>query len=125
MNEGNAELVERLLLDVRLRRDDVRGAGAVSMLFRDLRNSFWIKLKGALFLFGGFLASTLLLIEHPTLKAALLLMAAIWCFCRCYYFAFYVIERYIDADFRFCGLLSCAKFLFTGGKERIRPSFDP
>jgi hypothetical protein len=31
---------------------------------------------------------------------------AIWAFCRAYYFAFYVIENYIDPKFRFAGLLS-------------------
>jgi hypothetical protein len=31
---------------------------------------------------------------------------AIWAFCRAYYFAFYVIENYIDPKFRFAGLFS-------------------
>jgi hypothetical protein len=29
---------------------------------------------------------------------------AIWAFCRAYYFAFYVIEHYVDSSFKFAGL---------------------
>jgi len=36
---------------------------------------------------------------------------AIWSFCRVYYFAFYVIERYIDPSFRFSGLISALRYL--------------
>ena len=61
---------------------------------KDLTNPRWIKLKGILFLFLGLLSAALLLFEHPTLKTGLLLVLAIWCFCRFYYFAFYVIEHY-------------------------------
>ena len=53
----------------------------------------WIKLKGILFLVVGIMASALLLLEHFDLKTALLFSIAVWCFCRFYYFAFYVIEH--------------------------------
>jgi hypothetical protein len=33
-----------------------------------------------------------------------LLALAVWCFCRFYYFAFYVIEHYVDPGFKFSGL---------------------
>lgn len=39
---------------------------------------------------------------------AVLLALSIWGFCRAYYFAFYVIEKYVDPEFRFSGLLSFA-----------------
>ena len=32
------------------------------------------------------------------------LALVIWCFCRFYYFAFYVIERYVDPGYKFSGL---------------------
>jgi hypothetical protein len=85
---------------------------------RDLTNTGWIKAKAALFLIAGTLASALLLVEHPTLKVALLLVIAIWCFCRAYYFAFYVIERYIDPGYKFSGLISFVRYL--AGKGRMR-----
>ena len=73
-------------------------------LMRDLTDPYWIKVKGGLFLFLGLLAGGLLLLEHPSLIDALLLMICVWGFCRAYYFAFYVIEHYVDPGFKFSGL---------------------
>jgi uncharacterized membrane protein len=84
---------------------------------KDLTHPTWIKLKGLLFLLIGLLASALLLLEHPTLKTALLLGMAIWCFCRFYYFAFYVIERYVDPGYRFSGLSSFARYFFSKSRR--------
>jgi hypothetical protein len=78
---------------------------------KDLTNPGWIKAKGILFLLVGIAAATLLLLEIPTWKAAVLLAVSIWCFCRAYYFAFYVIERYVDSTFKFSGLWSAVRFL--------------
>ena len=77
----------------------------------DLTNPGLIKLKGVLFLLVGTLSSALLLLEVPTVRAALLLAIAIWSFCRFYYFAFYVIGHYVDPGFRFAGLWDFAKYL--------------
>jgi len=77
----------------------------------DLTDPRLIKLKGLLFLFLGLLASALLLILAPSLRVALLLGIAIWSFCRFYYFAFYVIEHYVDPTFKFAGLWDFARFL--------------
>lgn len=77
----------------------------------DLKDPRLIYLKGFLFLGGGCLASALLLAEQPSLKIAFLLAVAVWCFARCYYFAFYVIEHYVDSQFRFAGLWAFAKYL--------------
>ncbi len=85
----------------------------------DLKDSRLIYLKGFLFLGGGCLASALLLAEQPTLKVAFLLAVAVWCFARWYYFAFYVIEHYVDPQFRFAGLWAFAKYLVRRrSKER-------
>ena len=78
---------------------------------KDLTDPRWIKFKGILFLIVGVLAAALLFLENPTLKAAVLLAITIWCFCRAYYFAFYVIEKYVDPTFRFSGLGSAVKYL--------------
>jgi hypothetical protein len=78
---------------------------------KNLTNPNWIKAKGFLFLLLGLLSATLLFFERPTVKAALLLILAVWCFCRFYYFAFYVIEHYVDPNYRFSGLLSFARYL--------------
>lgn len=70
----------------------------------DLKSKRLIVLKGLLFLLLGVFASGLLLLHAPTLKVAILLVISIWAFCRFYYFAFYVIEKYVDSEFRFSGL---------------------
>jgi len=80
---------------------------------KDLTNPFWIKFKGGLFLFLGLMAGTLLIVDNPTLKDAGLLILTIWCFCRAYYFAFYVIEHYVDPAYKFSGLFSFLKYLLN------------
>jgi len=70
-------------------------------------------LKAALLLAIGITASVLLILEIGTLKGALLLALSIWAFCRIYYFAFYVVEKYIDPGFRFSGLISVLSYLVT------------
>ncbi|HVV71276.1 MAG TPA: hypothetical protein VHI52_07235 [Verrucomicrobiae bacterium] len=79
---------------------------------KELTNPRWIKFKGILFLIVGLLSSSLLLLDHPELKVALLLGLAVWCFCRFYYCAFYVIEHYVDPRYRFSGLWAFARYLF-------------
>src|SRR2546421_6796010 len=81
---------------------------------KDLKSAGWIKAKGILFLIIGILSSTLLMIECPSWRVAALLAIAIWCFCRFYYFAFYVIEHYVDPGYRFAGLWSFARYLLRG-----------
>lgn len=85
---------------------------------KDLTSATWIKVKGILFLLLGIAAATLLVLEHPSWKVALLLVLAIWCFCRFYYFAFYVIEKYVDPGYKFSGLWSFACYLV---KSRSKP----
>ena len=80
---------------------------------KDLTNPFWIKLKGILFLIIGILSSALLIIESQSWRVGVLLVIAIWCFCRFYYFAFYVIERYVDPGYRFSGLWSFFVYLIS------------
>jgi len=70
-----------------------------------------IKLKGMLFLLLGLLSAAFLFFQHPTLRAAFLMVVAVWSFCRFYYFAFYVIEHYVDPGYRFSGLLSFGLYL--------------
>jgi hypothetical protein len=77
---------------------------------RDLKDSRGIGAKALLFLLIGVTASALLLIEMGTLKGALLLTLSVWGFCRTYYFAFYVVEKYVDPDFRFPGLIAFARY---------------
>src|SRR6185503_17890052 len=88
----------------------------------DITNPRLIKLKGILFLVVGLLAAALLLIEHPSIKVAVLLAIAVWCFCRFYYFAFYVIEHYVDGNYRFSGLWSFARYFVQRRKHESGPA---
>lgn len=77
---------------------------------KELTNPRWIQAKALLFLFLGVLSASLLLLQYPTWRAACLLGLTVWTFCRFYFFAFYVLERYVDPEYRFSGMLSLAKY---------------
>ena len=77
---------------------------------KDLSNPFWIKLKGILFLLIGLTTAVLLFLDNPKWQTAILLALAIWSFCRFYYFAFYVIEKYVDSTYKFSGLFDFLKY---------------
>jgi len=83
----------------------------------DITNPRLLWAKGALFLVLAIAASVLLLIEAASLKVAVLLAVAVWGFCRSYYFAFYVIEHYVDPGYRFSGLGSFALYVVRGRKS--------
>lgn len=78
----------------------------------DLKSPTLIYLKGFLFLALGLLAAGLLLAKATDWTVALLLGISIWAFCRAYYFAFYVIEHYVDPGYRFAGLGSFVQYLW-------------
>jgi hypothetical protein len=84
---------------------------------RDLSDPRWIKLKGLLFLFMGLLSGGLLLVEQWTIRNGVLFLIAVWSFCRFYYFAFYVIEHYVDPAYRFSGLWSFARYLMRSNRR--------
>ena len=77
----------------------------------DLTHPKLLYAKGILFLLAGILSAAALLAEAPTIRVALLLALTVWCFARAYYFAFYVIERYVDPSYRFAGLASFVLYL--------------
>lgn len=77
----------------------------------DLKSARLMYAKAFLLAGIGVLAATLILIETRSWRIAALLAAAIWGFCRSHYFAFYVIERWIDPKFKFAGLGAFAAYL--------------
>ena len=86
----------------------------------DLKSSRVIVAKGFLFLLTGCIAAGLLLMDHPDLRTGLLLLIAIWSFCRFYYFAFYVIQHYVDPDYHFAGLTSFPGYLWRRRSNKNR-----
>lgn len=79
---------------------------------RDLASPAALYLKGGLFVVTAVLAGGLLLALNPSWLAAGLLAACVWASCRAYYFAFYVVSRYVDPGYRFAGLLDFAGYLW-------------
>jgi hypothetical protein len=80
-------------------------------LMGDIENRTLLYAKGGLMLAVGFLASALLIARHPDVYTVSLLAVAAWGFCRAYYFAFYVVEHYVDPGYKFAGLCSFLRYL--------------
>ncbi len=84
---------------------------------RDLRDPRWMYLKAALLLLIGMLSFGLLLLPQPLWGRVVLQVLMIWAFARTYYFAFYVIGRYVDPHYRFSGLLDFLRYLVRRRRE--------
>jgi len=82
----------------------------------DLKNPFWIYLKGILFLAILIISAALILIDCFSWKLLILLYLVVWSAARFYYFLFYVIEKYMDPTYKFSGILSFILYI-TGRKK--------
>lgn len=74
----------------------------------DLKDPRLMWLKAWIFLGMGVLFTLLLLLRAPDWRVAVYLGLTVWAFCRAYYFAFYVIQHYIDPAYKFSGLTAFA-----------------
>ena len=83
----------------------------------DITSPRVLYLKAALFVAAGTIAGAAILLEHPSLKVAGLLAVTVWCFARAYYFAFYVVQHYVDANYRFAGLISVMRYLLRRRRD--------
>ena len=94
------------------------GANRRGNILGDIRNPRWLYFKAFLLLLIGFLASAILLLDAPRWRTAALLGLAVWGFCRAYYFAFYVIEHYIDPNYRFAGIIDFARYALSRDRTK-------
>lgn len=94
-------------------------------LLDDLQDPRWIWLKGALFAVLLLGCCALIVIETQSWWVAALLAAAVWSAARLYYFMFYVIERYVDASFRFSGVFDFGRYLLKGPRRGARREAPP
>jgi hypothetical protein len=85
----------------------------------DITSKRVLYFKGGLFLALGVLAAAIALARYPDWRLAALMAIAIWAFCRAYYFAFYVIEHYVDPSFKFAGLGAFVRHCLQ--QRRIEP----
>jgi hypothetical protein len=83
----------------------------------DLKDPRLMYFKAGLFFLAGVASIVGILVENPSLRLGFLLLIAIWSFCRLYYFCFYVIEKYIDPDYKFAGLHSVIAYLWARRKK--------
>ena len=77
----------------------------------DLTDKRAIIAKGWLFLLLGLMAGGSLIYLTASWKVTILLAITVWAFCRWYYFMFYVIEHYVDSDYKFAGLSSFLMYI--------------
>ena len=81
----------------------------------------WLTYTKGFFLFiTGFISSLLLVLLNFNFKTIVLLFLAIWGFCRAYYFAFYVIQHYVDPNYKFSGLIDFAKYSLKKGRSNLK-----
>jgi hypothetical protein len=85
---------------------------------RDIENPRWMYVKAVLFAVIGSVSSALIILSNPTLQICVLLVLAAWSFCRLYYFAFYVIEKYADPSYKFSGVFSAARYFLTNRRQK-------
>ncbi len=86
----------------------------------DLKNPKWMYAKAAMLLTIGFLSFGLLLLPQPIWGRITLQLLMIWAFARTYYFAFYVMEHYIDATYKFSGILAFLRYLTARTNESLK-----
>ncbi len=91
----------------------------------DIRSPNLLFIKGACFVIAGLLASAIILIKYPDVMLAFLLLCAVWCFARAYYFVFYVIEHYIDGKYRYRGIVSFVQYVLTGRGDTRKAGGNP
>ena len=88
----------------------------------------WMYVKAAMFVLIGATCAASLIVQTPTSRTVALVAVGIWAFCRAYYFAFYVIEKYVDPGFRFSGLWAFVRYLTMRKElriEAIKTTSDP
>jgi Na+-transporting methylmalonyl-CoA/oxaloacetate decarboxylase beta subunit len=77
-----------------------------------------IHLKGWLFLLILLVSAGVVLLELPSWRIAVLLVLLVWSSARFYYYLFYVIEHYVDPEFKFAGVGAAIRYLLSKRRDR-------
>ena len=86
----------------------------------DIKKVWLLYTKGFLLFLTGLLSSLLLVLLNFNFNTIILLLLAIWGFCRAYYFAFYVIQYYVDPNYKFSGLIDFAKYSLKKARSNLK-----
>jgi hypothetical protein len=76
----------------------------------DIKSPALLYIKAGLFVVMGLVAGVVLFLQNPRAQTVLLIAVMVWAFCRAYYFVFYVIQHYVDPDYKFSGLWSVLSY---------------
>lgn len=82
----------------------------------DLKNKKLIYLKALLFLFIIIVCAGMLIFQMRNWQTIVLVTALIWSSARLYYFMFYVIEKYVDSDYKFSSVYSFLLYILRKDK---------
>ena len=93
-------------------------------LLKDINKVWLLYLKAFLLFLTGFISSILLVLLNFNVKTIVLLLLAIWGFSRAYYFAFYVIQHYVDPNYKFSGLIDFAKYSISRENQIYKKKKD-
>ena len=93
-------------------------------LLKDINKVWLLYLKAFLLFLTGFISSILIVLLNLNFKTIVLLLFAIWGFCRAYYFAFYVIQHHVDPTYKFSGLIDFVKYSIKKGKSNLQKKED-
>lgn len=80
---------------------------------KDLKSPRTMALKAALFLTLAALCTAALWLRAPEIRTVILALLLAWAAARFYYFLFYVLHAYVDPSFRYSGLGSLFRALWT------------
>lgn len=77
----------------------------------------WMMVKVVLFVVLAVMTGGFLVWQNPAWTTPACVALVAWACSRAYYFAFYVIERYVDPSFRFAGLGSVVAWRWRRRRE--------
>lgn len=98
--------------------EDLTGHGfELGSSMPDLKNAKLIYLKAILFVLILLTAAALLVHDNPSWRTAVLVALVAWSSARTYYFIFYVIENYVDGEYKFAGVTSFVMYILGVGKH--------
>lgn len=88
---------------------------------QNLLSPRWMVVKAVLFLAIAGLSAFVVLLQNPSWTVAACLALIGWACSRAYYFAFYVVQHYVDPTFRFAGLVDFGRWCM---RQRRKPPHD-
>jgi hypothetical protein len=72
--------------------------------------------KGVLSLCLAIVSFALILLESLSIRVAVLAVVLVWASCRFYFFLFYVLEKYVDPNLCYAGILALVRAIVRQDK---------